>query len=383
VAPRQRTGQGALTRGLLVAALVGTVLPLAGGGRASFAGDPDAARRVEEALNHDRREAVRKGCRFIAGRQQRGGQFGEDRAAVAYTALAALALMADGSGIDRGPHGEQVAKAVEYLLNRAQHGSPRYPEGFFYVEQDNNSKMHGQGYATLALASALGSAKADTAVRIRRTLRKAVLVCEKAQTGTGGWGYEPSPEGDHEGSVTVTVAQGLRAARDAGILVDHTVVRRGLGYLVRSQKDDGSFKYSISTDRSTYALTAAALSSFYLFGAYGRDGDYREAIDRGLEYLRRTLPTAVRRPEWFFYGHFYAAWAAWQRDGDEPDPDGTGFWGPWHSTVYPVLLAKQAENGSWSEEEAVTRFDFGPLLATSFAVLTLAVPDEQIPIFQR
>ena len=29
------------------------------------------------------------------------------------------------------------------------------------------------------------------------------------------------------------------------------------------------------------------------------------------------------------------------------------------------------------------RFDYGPLLSTSFAVLTLAVPDETLPVFQR
>ena len=29
------------------------------------------------------------------------------------------------------------------------------------------------------------------------------------------------------------------------------------------------------------------------------------------------------------------------------------------------------------------RYDYGPVLSTAFAVLTLAIPDETIPVFQR
>ena len=357
-------------------------LLFAGAVRPALAGDTSAREQAEQDLNQRRRQAIRNGCDYIAKHCHRGGSFGDEKAMVAFTALSALALMADGSGMDRGPYGAQVSLAVRFLVSRVQTGrDSRVPEGFFFTPGDNNSKMHGQGYATLALASALGTADATSAAEIRTVLRKAVDRCQKSQTGTGGWGYDPSPEGEHEGSVTVTIAQGLRAARDAGILVDANAIRRGLDYLKKSQKDDGSFKYSITTDRSSYALTAAAVSSFYLFGAYARSDDLTRAVERGIQYVHDNLPMQLKNRDWFYYGNFYAAWAAWQKDGDDPDPGSGSFWGHWHSIVYPVLLEQQGNDGSWTDP--VDRFAFGPLLATAFAVLTLAIPDEQLPIFQR
>jgi hypothetical protein len=277
--------------------------------------------------------------------------------------------------------------------------------------------MHGHGYAMLALASALGTTRdggvdTDLRKRVFAVLQKAVVVAEQSQTGTGGWGYEPDSATEHEGSVTVTIAQGLRAARDAGVRVSDQTVRNGLRYLDKIQKreppgssaadEDGSFKYSLTQERSSYALTSAAVSSFFLFGEYGQQR--KDAIERGVAYIKRRLPSvlAPRSDEgFFFYGNFYAAWAAWQRDGDAPETRsdqswGTGdasglerttqFWGPWHANVYPHLLALQqvGEEGKWAEHPVeAQRFQFGDLLPTTFAVLTLAIPDEEIPIFQR
>jgi hypothetical protein len=87
----------------------------------------------------------------------------------------------------------------------------------------------------------------------------------------------------------------------------------------------------------------------------------------------------VRRPEWFYYGNFYAAWAAWQLDGDDGPPD--GLWSTWRAKVLPVLLRQQRSDGSWNDD--TDKFGFGDVLPTAFAVLTLAIPDELIPIFQR
>lgn len=287
-----------------------------------------------------------------------------------------------------------MAKATEFLVRLVERAEPKTPDGYFLRPGDADSRMHGQGYATLALASALGSADAELADRIRKVLRKAVVCAETSQTPTGGWGYNPTPSQDHEGSVTVTVAQGLRAAHDAGIRVSSEVVANGLRYLRQSQKPDGSFKYSIQQDRSTYALTAAAVSSFLLLGRYARDaadGDRQRILD-GVRYLKRSLHEVMVRPEWYFYGHFYAGWAAWQLDGDDPtddtagrsgrlDPDGTRFWGPWHALVFRALLEQQRADGSWHDDD--DRFNFGDLLPTAFAVLTLSIQDELLPIFQR
>ena len=103
------------------------------------------------------------------------------------------------------------------------------------------------------------------------------------------------------------------------------------------------------------------------------------AVQRGLEYMRSTLVATLSRGDWFFYGNFYAAWAAWQYDGDQP---GGSYWDRWRRTVYPAILEKQRRSdGAWVDND--DRFQFGNILPTAFAVLTLSIPDEQLPIFQR
>lgn len=382
-APRRR-------RAGLALALAVAALPL----RPSQAGDPpDRASTRETSLTTERRAAIRRGCDWLASHANPSGTFSVDKAPVAVTSLVTLAFLTAGSGVGRGPHGEHVAKSVDWLVKLVEEASKTARDGYLWQSGDADSRMHGHGYAMLTLASALTSADEHLAERIRRVLRRAVRCAEASQTPTGGWGYNPTPSQDHEGSVTVTVAQGLRAAHDAGIRVNSDVVAAGLRYLRQSQKSDGSFKYSIQQDRSTYALTAAAISSFMLLGRYAsdaRDGDDVRIAD-GVRYLKRSVHDVLVRPEWAFYGHFYAAWAAWQQDGNDPtdegvargriDPDGKRFWGPWHGLVYRSLLDQQRTDGSWHDED--DRFRFPDELPTAFAVLTLAIPDETLPIFQR
>jgi hypothetical protein len=374
----------------LALALVLVGVPL----RPSHAGDPpDRVSTREASLTAERRAAVRRACDWLVTKQQPSGAYDVNKAPVALTALATLALMTGGSGIDRGPHGEAVRKGVDWMVRLVEKPRKDVVPGYLWLSGDLDSRMHGHGYAMLALASALASADGDMAKRLRRALKLAVECAEASQTPTGGWGYNATPSQDHEGSVTVTVAQGLRAAHDAGLRVSSEIVANGLRYLRQSQKPDGSFKYSIQQDRSTYALTAAAVSSFMLLGRYAkdtRDGDDARIRD-GVRFLKRSVHDVLVRPEWAFYGHFYAAWAAWQQDGDDPsdegasrgriDPDSKRFWGPWHTLVYRTLLDQQRIDGSWHDEDE--RFAFPDELPTSFAILTLSIPDEPLPIFQR
>lgn len=362
---------------------------LAAGGLASLLGTSDAFARdradtFERRLDERRKLAIHKACRYLAARQHPDGGFGDTNVAVvALTSLVVLALMAHGSTDGRGPYGEQVRKGIDFLVNLIKRRQPglNWHEGYFYHPQDRSSRMHGQGFATLALATALGNSTGRRYREIKDVLQKAVACIEQAQTTSGGFGYDPVSGGEHEGSVTVTVAQGLRAAQDAGLAVNETIVKKGLNYLRNSQNLDGSFRYSLYVDRSSYALTAAALSSFFLYGKY-IDSPGEHVIQRGLDYMMRRVTSVLSTGRWYYYGHFYAAWTCWQKDGDEWDPRRGGYWARWHREVYPDLLEKQRRaDGGWSD--GYDQFDFGDVLPTAFAILTLSIPDEVLPIFQR
>jgi hypothetical protein len=374
----------------LGAAGVGALGPWLVGSLPSAGADNPARRPTPEpeSRRRERVTAIREGCQYLSKCVGAGGRFGDDKAVVAITALCTLALMAGGSGYNRGPHGEIVGKGIDFLVklvNTPLSGNEHFrPEGYFYYPKDSDSKMHGQGYAALALAMALGSAPGNAAREIRTALQKAVVLMEKAQTESGGYGYDPHSAQPHEGSVTVCVAQALRAARDCGLLVDQKVVKAGLRYLKRSQvtssdDQDGAFRYAADHARVSYALTAAAISSFFLYGEYV-DDDAR-TIERGLAYMMRQVD-GNRDEQWYYYGHFYGAWAFWQKDGGDWRP-GT-WWERWQARVYPELLSKRLRDGSWDDNASMgQRYAYGTMLATPFAVLTLAVPDETLPIFQR
>jgi hypothetical protein len=353
---------------------------------------PDArakepAREVSRAERR-RAAAIGHGLAYLESVQKKDGSFGSGGpGVVGITSLSLLAFLAAGHQENRGPYGDVLFRGVNYLL---QHSlppgrDPRYsdaafgkPAGYIFVPGDHDSRMHGHGYATQVLVLAYGSGRSgDPRTReLRAKIQRAVQVIEEAQTFTGGWGYEPNHATFHEGSVTVTVVQALRLARDAGFIVDREVHSRGLKYLKDSQKDDGSFKYALTHDRSTAALTAAAINAMHGFGEY-----YSEPIRRGLEYLRgeyeRKTPEVI---EWTFYANYYAAQAFWRAGGED--------WALWTSRHVPNILDWQTPpsegKGYWDDQLFSTSpVNRGRAYATACACLTLSVPDGYLPLFQR
>lgn len=326
------------------------------------------------------REAVHRGLVFLAAQQataQDGslpaGQ-GDYRAPVGVTALTAIAFMASGNTPGRGEYGDEVAAAVDYLLSRVK---PEDDERAGYIgdEADRKSGMHGHGLATLALAQAyIMSPASPRGRRTAQALVAGVHLIERTQGAEGGWMYDPVRDIHHEGSVTVCLVQGLRAARNAGILVDTRVIARAIDYVKRLQNPEGSFRYGLNKKAVSVALTAACLSTLHATGIYeGRE------IDDGYGYVWRELAFRrvaeerggrAKRARFPFYERFYLAQALWQH----PDQD---VYRRWAREEVERILVDQNKNGSWSGSL------YGDSYATAMNCLFLAVPDGLLPIFQR
>ena len=117
---------------------------------------------------------------------------------------------------ERGSVGRALSRAIDWLIDHCG------DDGYFYYERDEISRMHGQGYALLALTQAYGMYVTD-AVQHRRlhdAIVRGVTLIESAQGTLGGWYYEPRKMDAHEGSITVCMLQALRAAKDTGFAVD-------------------------------------------------------------------------------------------------------------------------------------------------------------------
>ncbi len=332
---------------------------------------PGAARRRAGA------HALQQGLDYLAALQRESidgsfpltGSAKNLQAPVAISALGTLALLSGGSTPGRGPHGPEVARGIDYLLARVQLQSAAPEQGYVGSGADLTSRLHGHGFATLALAQAFAiSPKSPRGARLARALALATALIERTQGAEGGWYYEPRVEVQHEGSVTICLVQALRAARNAGVTIDGAVIARAESYVRRSQAENGAFRYQIGSDQTSVALTAAAISTLNAAGRY-----QDTSIERGLEAIWRDLAERERNGEVAahpYYERFYLAQALWQ------NPDRSLF-DRWYEEELRDVLASQQEDGSWQGS------GYGIAYSTAMQCLFLSIPLETLPILSR
>jgi hypothetical protein len=289
------------------------------------------------------------------------------------TALAGLAFLAHGDVPGRGEYGRTLEKTIEFILNNQRPESdPNGYAGVFYdhdLEVNENSRvMHGHGFALLFLAEAYGqTSRPELREKMHKALVRGVKLTERTQSDEGGWYYLPGDRRD-EGSVTITQIQGLRAARNAGIVVSKSTIDRAVDYIRRSQIPSGDHaggvRYTSRYGEPSPALTAAGIAVYYGAGEYASPG-----IELGFQYLSKNMRMEDRQHFWF-YTHLYAVQAYHQRGG----PDWAGYF---PRLQRELMGARNAKSGEWDDLFA------GKVFGTACAVLCLEVPLRYLPIFQR
>jgi hypothetical protein len=319
--------------------------------------EKQAVQMIAPAAQH----AIDKGLAWLAGRQNDDGSFGSGayRSNVGICGLAGMALMSGGSTPGRGPYGEQVNRAVDYLLANAQQSG-------FITEavSTTHGPMYGHGFATTFLAECYGMSLRP---ELRDKLAKAVKLIINSQNKEGGWRYYPIRD-DADISVTVCQVMALRAARNAGLFVPNDVRDRAVAYVKSCQNADGGFMYMHSSPgESDFPRSAAAVVALNSAGIY-----HDREITKALDYLMQFLPAERQstRGSYYEYGQYYAVQAMWQAGGDR--------WARWYPAIRDELIARQQQDGSW-----VSASIFGSEYATAMSIIVLQMPENQLPIFQR
>jgi hypothetical protein len=291
-------------------------------------------------------QAVQHGLAFLAKRQHADGSYGEGayRGNVAVTAFVGRAMMAAGNKPGAGQYGDNLTKSVDCLLRLAQ------PSGLIASKEPReNGPMYGHAFALGFLAQCQ---KASPRAEVREKMVKAVELIVKSQNRDGGWRYQPRPL-DADLSVTVTQLSALLAAKQSGIDVPEATIAQAVGYVKKSQNQDGGFRYLIQGGTSGFARSAAAVA--VLFHAASQGGPEAR---KGLDYLLTFPPSAgIGQPEvFYFYGHYYAAQAL--------SYAGQEVWDRWCPAVRSGLVSLQYQDGSWPDAASVD-------LGTAMACLTL------------
>ncbi|MEZ6195706.1 MAG: hypothetical protein R3F20_08250 [Planctomycetota bacterium] len=332
---------------------------------------------------------VERGLAYLAEHQNPDGSFGGEESRnvrLAVSSIATLAFLADGNSEHRGRYHRETSRGVKFLLDCAQREGP--DRGVFRADGDTGSRMHGQGFATLALSQAhgmfgVGRRFARSSTEVRDILSEAVALILASQSRAGGWGYHPRRTEEDEGSMTVCMIQALRGARNAGIAVAPGPVQDALEYIRRSQKEDGSIRYSLHGDlRSSFELTAAGATTLTAGG-----DNFSPALASARDYLweRRFdefLSGSGSLSSFPYYGLFYAVQAL---HFDYDDVRARRL-----ARCYPAIVSWfrahfDADTGVYvhTEHPRHMEMEYGDVYRTAFATLTLQIRTGFLPIFQR
>jgi hypothetical protein len=347
-----------------------------------------------EELKKEYQRAVDKGLEWLASDQKsdghwegNGGQY-----PTTMTALAGVALLMEGSTMADGKYQKNIRKAVDWFMERSQRngllGNPSNP-----TEQARY--MYGHGFGMLFLASVYGEEEdGERRKKLEDILTRAVQFTGKAQTNRGGWGYVSAADGQgfDEGSVTVTQMQGLRAARNAGIVVPISIIDNAKKYLRDATTEDGGVIYSLAQGGRAMRggerppLTAAAIACSFSAGEY--KSDYAK---KWIAFCRTRIPNITQGNRFGHdeYTHYYYAQAIYMLGEDgyaklfpKSNESERLLWSKYRETTFDALLKLQDEStGKW--EGSGNWGHIGPVYATSVFLTMMQLDKGTLPIYMR
>lgn len=284
------------------------------------------------------------------------------------TALALLAIMANGNSLTEGAHAVSVERGVNWLIAR------QHDDGSLTGDASQFEAMYCHGIATLALAEAYAMEQ-DAVARagVRDALQRALAYTTTAQLSDGGWRYYPRGVVNDTGDMSMFGWQlmALKSAQDGGIPMPETTRAAMIKFLKdRSRGTDGGLAGYRGLDPPTPAMTAEALACKQMLGLRRDNPMAREAVD----YLLRHPPRLTTLNLYYWY---YGTLALFQHGGDE--------WTQWNAGVRDVLVSEQLREGpfagSWEPKDQYSRYG-GRIFSTAVATLCLEVYYRRLPMYQ-
>ncbi len=345
---------------------------------------------------------VDRGLQWLAKQQRNGRWEGENgQYAIPVTALAGMALLAEGSGPGQGKYGKQIDRAVEFLTEQAQ------PNGLIGDPRDDRERhryMYGHAFAMKFLAQVYPKEKSKKfKAEIEQVLKRAVDFSVQAQTRSGGWGYVSAKDGNDftENSVTVTQLHALHVVKNAGIPVPKETIDKAHEYLRKAsalvsgggnadpKKRVMGVVYSTTPSPGPVRapITAGAVTCFLL----ARE-DAAQVV-QWLNYCQASLKNFIRPGHDIvpYTRYFYEQ--AVHRLGEDGHaklrPDLAEVekgdkkkrvllkWSRHREVVFEELVSAQKEDGSWSDAP------IGSAYSTAVYLIILQLDKGHLPMCRR
>ena len=306
--------------------------------------------------------SVDKALRWLADHQKKeSGTWASpigDRPAI--NGLVIMAFLSRGHTPGQGPYGEQVNKAIDFILR-----FPPQPNGMI------GPTMYDHGIATVMLCEVYGMVDEDRRKLMDPMIAKSVKLILDAQkrtqgTHAGGWHYTPT-QIDADISCTGWQLMALRGAANCGANVPKTAIEAGMAYIKRNAVRGGGFGYMGPSDPNP-SRTGTGILSLELLGEHNT----KEAIAGG-DFLIRVPPTNPSDP-FYYYAVYYCSQSLNQLGGK--------YWEQVYPRLRDTLLARQQAQGSFPPGQGAEA-QGGEPYATSMAVLALGVPYRYLPLYQK
>lgn len=337
--------------------------------------------------------SVDTGLEWLASQQADDGRFPSDEIAQpAVTSLAVMAFLARGHSPDQAPYGEQLSKAIDFVLSTQQR------RGCFSLRAvlpvgghltPGQTAVYNHSIAGLMLGEVYGMSSGKRSERIEEAISKALIYHREVQSRTkaspadvGGWryAYPESPKAASDLSVTGWALMFLRSARNAEFNVPKQYFDEGLDFVERCYEPEppeiknGVFRYrpidsQKESPQITLANTASATLTLLLGGREKTPG-VRHANQW---FLSQNYPRPWEN-NYFYLASYYSSQAIAQFGGDT--------WNQVFPQIAAHLLDEQSEQGAWPVG-ASNEKKFGQCYSTSLAILALTPAYQLLPIYQR
>ncbi len=335
----------------------------------------------------DVQDNIRRGLEWLAKNQNKvegswaanGGMY-----TPTMTGLAGMCFLMEGSTLREGKYRENLRKAVEWFLKRAQPNgllvNPNAPgEGGHY--------MYGHGFGMLFLACVYGEEDDERRRKeLEKVLTKAVEFCGKAQTSRGGWGYVSAVDLNDfdEGSVTITQLQGLRAARNAGITVPKSIVDKAVKYLQDCTTPRGGIIYSLAQGGAFGGAERPAITAAGVACGFSA-GDYKSTYaKKWLKYCQENIPIGRGHVGHDEYQSYYFSQAVYVLGDDgyqklfpNVKKSDALTWTKYRNAIFDSIKNTQTREGSWNVGY------IGPVYSTAINLTILQLENSTLPIYQR
>ena len=358
-------------------------------------------------------DSVGRALQWLATQQQEDGSFDAiDLAQPGVTSLCLMAFLAQGESPADGQYQQQLAKAIDFIANQQKANGliaavgpnavpiPRDEESSEGLQPDPKpnyipaTAVYNHAISALALCEAYGQCNAAQAEKLAPAIEKAIAATlemqrwnGKAVLNVGGWRYlTPHRAGDSDLSVTGWQLMFLRSARNAGFDVPKESIDAAVKYVENcyvKHEDRRLHVYSANSNFRELRPTRAMAGAGVLAMAHAGKHDSQEALDSGNWILKHDFSdynkdtplytTFGKLRDRYHYGAVICTQAMFQLGGK--------YWERFFPPLVEVLLANQRANGSWPPEKQEQHF--GSCYSTSLCILSLTVPNQMLPIFQR